>query len=281
MDWAAATANQIETARRAGVLAPIETKATVLCDQGIDYIVRVVAGLARKPRAAQPKPEDPFAPPYATSLYVGDIAPGHAGLLNKFPVLTRHLLIVTRAFEPQTGLLRADDFEAMLRVLASWDGLAFYNGGPKAGASQAHRHLQMVDLPGCGNRLPFAEALAASAFENGLGRAPEMPFPHAVARLPQSALAAPAAGGVEVSRLYQALLHAIGRPAGRAGVPDPYNLLATRNWLWAVPRSQSACNGIEVNALGFAGALMVASERQLAELRSLGPARALQALCPQ
>lgn len=278
MNWAEATANQIEIARAAGALAPIDTTTAVIGDNGIDYVVRVIASLARKPRAEQPKPKDPFAPPYERPLYVGDIAPGHVGLLNKFPVLDNHLLIVTREFQTQTGALQASDFEAMLRVLASWDGLAFYNGGPEAGASQPHRHLQMVDLPVSGNSMPVSEALGATEFKNELGYAPALPFSHAVARMPRSALDAPASGGAEVCRIYHALLDAIGRPAHGKTVLDPYNLLATRDWLWAIPRTRSACSGVEINALGFAGALMVADESQLADLRSIGPARVLHAV---
>ncbi len=278
MNWREATARQTETARGAGYLAAIDTTTVTLRDQGIDYAVRVATNLARKPRPAEPAPEDPFAPPYQRGLYVGDIAPEHAGVLNKFPVLDNHLLIVTREFKAQSGVLEAGDFEAMLRVLACWDGLAFYNAGAQAGASQPHRHLQMVDLPVAGNALPVAAALDASEFKNGLGRAPALPFHHAVVRMPRSALDAPNQGGQAIRAIYRKLLRAIGRAPGKNTEPGAYNLLATRDWLWSVPRTRAAHGGIETNALGFAGALMVRDEDRLKALRTMGPARLLCAV---
>ena len=37
--------------------------------------------------------------------------------------------------------------EEMNAILAEFDGLGFYNGGETAGASQPHKHLQIVPLP--------------------------------------------------------------------------------------------------------------------------------------
>ena len=56
----------------------------------------------------------------------------------------------------------------------------------------------------------------------------------------------------------------------------PYNLLATRRWLLLVPRSEEYFEGISINALGFAGALLVKDTTQLAVLRSHGPMTALR-----
>jgi len=78
---------------------------------------------------------------------VGDISATHVGLLNKFCVLEDHLLMVTRDYAEQTELLDESDFHALLCGLAAVDGLAFYNGGTDAGASQPHKHLQLVPLP--------------------------------------------------------------------------------------------------------------------------------------
>ena len=55
----------------------------------------------------------------------------------------------------------------------------------------------------------------------------------------------------------------------------PYNLLFTRQWMLLVPRSREFYRGISVNALGFAGALLVRDQRQLLCLRGVGPMAAL------
>jgi ATP adenylyltransferase len=36
------------------------------------------------------------------------------------------------------------DFKSIYKVLKSIDGVAFFNSGPNAGASQKHRHIQML-----------------------------------------------------------------------------------------------------------------------------------------
>lgn len=282
MDWADATGRTVERARSSGALASIDTHAETLTGEGLTFVVRIIRNLERKRRAGSAKPVDPFAPPYDPDLLVGGIPPAHVGILNKFPVLDRHLLIVTRENEAQTRLLTEADCEALLRMLHDWDGLAFYNGGPESGASQPHKHLQMVDLPlaPVGPALPVAEALAADNPGDGIGQSTRLPFPHARVRMPPSAWRDPAAGAPVVRALYLDLLNAAGLPADGPEQAGPYNLLATRDWLWLVPRRCQNHEGIEVNALGFAGALLVPDEDHLASLKTMGPAACLRAVCP-
>ncbi|HUP24995.1 MAG TPA: phosphorylase, partial [Thermoanaerobaculia bacterium] len=61
---------------------------------------------------------------------------------------------------------------------------------------------------------------------------------------------------------------------GRATAP--YNLLMTLDWMLVVPRARSACGSLDVNALGFAGALLARGEGGLALLRELGPLEVLR-----
>ena len=56
----------------------------------------------------------------------------------------------------------------------------------------------------------------------------------------------------------------------------PYNLLMTRSWMLLVPRSRESCNGVFVNALGFAGSLFVRDEVQLAAIYDTGPMTVLE-----
>ena len=80
--------------------------------------------------------------------------------------------------------------------MAEVDGLAFYNAGKLAGASQRHKHLQVAPLPwGPGDgRLPVEDALAVEE----LGEEPQLrtwPYLHAALRLdPAWLLDAEAAG---------------------------------------------------------------------------------------
>jgi ATP adenylyltransferase len=250
-------------ALRVGVLAPIPTERHVLQDGGIPFIVRVVTSLEHKAEALRRQAAvggNPFLP-YDRDLFIADLSPTHVCLLNRFNVLEHHLLLITRAFEEQESLLTPADFAALAVCLAEIDGLAFYNAGPLAGASQRHKHLQLVSTPlGEGpERTPIDRALA--------GQAPALPFPHAFVGLDLLACGPPDAVAETLLARYRELLKEVfeDRP------PGPYNLLATRDWMLLVPRARSDWQGIEVNALGFAGALLVRGPADLERVRRSGP----------
>jgi len=130
-----------------GALVSIPTFVRPMTDHGTEFSVRVVGQLTRKATAgAGPASSNPFLP-YEAALHVTDLPPRHVCLLNKFNVVERHLLVITREYSSQLGPLDADDFTALAFCLAAGDGLGFYNGGPAAGASQRHKHLQWIPVP--------------------------------------------------------------------------------------------------------------------------------------
>jgi len=63
-----------------------------------------------------PPPRNPFLP-YDEALWVAHLSASHTLLLNKFNVVRHHLLVVTRAFEPQAAPLTAGDLGATWRVM--------------------------------------------------------------------------------------------------------------------------------------------------------------------
>lgn len=277
------------SALEAGALLPIETEARLVEDQGVRFVVRVVEGLGRKDRAgalavAPPGGDgrpNPFLP-FEEELYVAEVAPSHRCLLNKFNVLAGHALIVTRRFEEQEELLGPGDFGALARCLAEGEALGFYNGGEAAGASQRHKHLQVVPLPLLAEapRPPLEPLLLEAPEAGGPTLAPRLPFDHRVARLgPGLGVEARAA---ELHGLYLAMARQLG-VAGEATGPGerqrrPYNLLVTREWMALVPRSTERCEGISVNAVGFAGGLLVRSRAELDAVVRLGPMTLLGAV---
>jgi sulfate adenylyltransferase (ADP) / ATP adenylyltransferase len=287
VDLRSALERQTAFALERGALLPIETARTHVDDGGVRFSVRVAANLVRKDVAlrtldAQP-PRDPFLP-YEADLFVADLSPTHVALLNKFNVIADHLLIVTRRFEPQEALLDAADFAALVAALREIDGLGFYNGGTVAGASQPHKHLQMVPLPldEGGPPAPIEALLDGAQAVHGarpIASVPGLRFRHAYARLD------PGAGTLEEAArgalgCYRALLDAAGVPAidvaGVAHQGAPYNLLVTRRWMLVAPRSAEYVDGISVNALGFAGSFFVRDAAQLDALVRLGPMTALE-----
>lgn len=243
--WARVDA-QYRRALAAGALQPVATD--VVRAEGFE--LRVATALEHKPPSAAPGAKDPFLPPYEPALLVGDVSPTHVCLLNKFPVFPRHALLVTRAFEPQEAWLTRADCEALLPALESPEVLAFYNGGRGAGASQPHKHLQVVPL------CPPLDARIAQG---------QLPFRHVVQRTP----ATPEA----FQRAHEEALRALGVAPGA-----PWNLLATREWLLVVPRAAEAFEGISLNALAFAGSLFARSPALRQRLVDAGPWRVLQAV---
>lgn len=237
-----------------GALEPIATDFAILEEAGIPFILRVATQLERKRRAGQTRPPgfNPFLP-VDEALWVADISDTHVGVLNKFNVLDAHLLIVTRAFEAQTAPLTAADWDALARGLQEMDGLAFYNGGAIAGASQRHKHLQLVPLP-LGDRIRWPlEAL--------LQRGDRLPFAGRYA--PVDGRDAEAA-----QRAFVTMREATG--------PGPYNLLVTREHLLVVPRVQEHVAGVSINALGFAGAFFARNATERNAIHDLGPLQMLQ-----
>lgn len=289
----AAIAARARAALASGALEPIETDETFLDDGEVRFVVRSVSSLAHK-RAAGTLPKDgarpnPFAPPDA-ELVVGEVTPTHFGLLNKYPVVPHHLLIVTREFVDQETLLDAADFAALAACLREVDGLGFYNGGRAAGASQPHRHLQLVPLPLATGAWPVPMEAVFDQWASGGGTARllRLPFRNAFAVLEGSLVQAPDAGE-RLREQYALMMAACGlcedaaNDGGRAAnEPErqrgPYNLLVTRRWMLLVPRSHEHFGTVSVNALGFAGSLFVRDQSEMAMLRAAGPMKALQAV---
>ena len=268
-------------ALRQGTLHPIDTTQSFLEENGVRFLVRVISNLARKDavgaerkrEAGGGRPFNPFLP-YEPAMHVADVTPTHVALLNKFNVIDRHLLVVTRDFEHQKRLLTVADFEALHLCMAEYEGLGFYNGGEEAGASQDHKHLQIVPLPLAreGPAVPIMPLL-----ERG-----DLPFSHGLGRLDRSRDHREPAVAAENHAIYRELLGPLGLGprdgATEARQGAPYNLLLTRDWMLVVPRSREHFHGVSINALGFAGSLFVRRAEELRAFEEHGPLAALRAV---
>ncbi|MEL6457396.1 MAG: DUF4922 domain-containing protein [Cyanobacteria bacterium J06621_15] len=270
-----------------GALQSIATDYEFVEENGVNFLVRILANLSRKDEAkkkqdkAAKKGKDfnPFLP-YEEDLFVSDISQTHLCLLNKFNVVDNHLLIVTREFESQDSLLNYQDFQAMWACLAEIDGLAFYNGGKIAGASQKHKHLQLVPTPLAPNQtesIPIAPLFTSVVFEGDVGRVPDLPFIHGFCRFDNGLLNSPNHAAKITLELYNKLLKAVGLlNEDRENNSIAYNFLATREWMFIIPRSEEHFESISINSLGFAGALLVRNQEQMQMLKNLKPMEVLK-----
>jgi len=269
-------ADRTQKALRSGDLQPIETVTERLEQGGVNFIVRRVSSLQRKPPKG--RPGNPFLPP-DPALFIANVSETHACVLNKYNVIDHHLLFVTRYFEEQELPLTRNDFAAMLWALGEVDGLAFYNSGRVAGASQPHRHLQLVPLTLVSDaELPVSQLLGAALRRNDDRVA--LPFRNAVAPVLPEWLEDPTGSLAAVYDCYAGLLREVGiidDTMLNLGEPlAPYNLLMTREWMLLVPRANEHWQGISVNALGFAGSLFVSNTDSLNAIREHGPMNVLR-----
>jgi ATP adenylyltransferase len=256
-------------AHASGAMYRIESEPFFVEDDGIEFVVRRAVDYPRQ-LAIQPKPKpgNPFADP-DPELLIGDVGPLHRALLNKYHVVENHVLVVTREFVDQEVLLDRADFEALVRCLPG-DGraIAFYNGGRDSGASQPHKHLQIVTLPLSPHLpIPMAPRLVTDP--------PRLPFAHAFARLDDT----------EPARLLACYRDLLARAGVRAvAAPDgerqsqSYNMLLGPGWMLVVPRTRDRFEGVPINSIAFAGGLFVRDDRELDAVRNLGPMNVLAAV---
>lgn len=262
-------------ALESGALQPVATAGEFIEDHGVRFLLRRVFALARKDRETAQGTGDPFLP-WDEALRVAEVSPTHVALLNKFNVIAGHLLIVTRDFEHQERLLTRADFEALLACMAEFPCLGFYNGGAAAGASQSHKHLQLVPLPLApeGPPVPVQLLLESARFEGDFGCVPAFRFAHVLAPRPATAAA--------LRARYLEMLLRTGLPPREAAdglrQSGPYNLLLGADWMLLVPRTRECFDGISVNALAYAGSFFVRDERQLRRMREAGPMAVLAAV---
>lgn len=96
---------------------------------------------------------DPFLDP-DPELTIGPVGTSHILILNKYCVLPRQLLLVSNGFQSQDEPLRFTDFCGLASTLKelkksrdAGEHIVFYNCGRASGASQAHKHIQIVERP--------------------------------------------------------------------------------------------------------------------------------------
>ena len=252
------------TAQRAleqGALVPLETRELQL-EGTAPFVVRRLEGAPPRHLASKgPKP-NPFLP-WEPPLEIGRLASSHALILNKYPVQPAHLLLITQGWQPQAGWLDEADWRAVGHVAADTGGLWFFNSGPVAGASQPHRHLQLLPRHPGEASCPLAPLLQ-SQLPNGAG---PWPWRYALSarRDPQQ--------GRDLPLLYRehALRLHLGDPAAPGEPRHAYNLLFDDRWFLTVRRVKEHCAGFSVNGLGFAGYLLCTAHSNLDWLQAHGP----------
>lgn len=266
IDWVDAVSRD---ALAAGALVPLRTEQVAHPGWEPFLVRRLLDPTPKHLRQAGPRP-NPFRP-WDRRLEVQGLN-DHVVLLNKYPVEPRHLLLITRGWEPQQGWLDSRDWRAVAGLMAQVRGLWFFNSGPDAGASQPHRHLQLLprdaDQPLC----PLEAGFRRMA---GGGAAP-WPWRLGLEGLPAGE-GGPGAAILEGTYRRLCAAEGLGCPDDDPRPRHPHNLLFGRDWMAVVPRVLEGSRGFSLNALGFAGYLLATEASDLDWLRSHGPLPLLRA----
>jgi ATP adenylyltransferase len=249
-----------------GSLVPLSTERLSAPGLAPFVLRRLLSRTPKHLRAGGPKP-NPFLP-WETDLEVELLGDEHVLLLNKYPVQPGHLLLISRRWQPQAGWLSVADWRAVTTLAVDCGGLWFFNSCAAAGASQPHRHLQLLPRAAGDPSCPLADLLLRQLRAEG-NTVSSSPWPWAYAldrrRDPHDPQ--------ELQRLYhhQARLLGLGDPQHDPQPRQPYNLLFDDDWLMTVLRRREHCAGFSLNALGFAGYLLATEESRLDWLEEHGP----------
>jgi len=251
-------------------LYPLKTRIiTSDLYQNNDFIIRKLDTLNfNKKRIYGPK-QNPFCP-WEKILEIDKIEHNHQLILNKYPVQKGHILLITNNWKPQNGWLDINDWKAIQKVNKDTSGLWFFNSSPIAGASQPHRHFQLLrrskDEISCPREKWFLEMKLDKDRDSKLKKniiVSKFNFLE---------------NSISLYELYLELCMklGLGDPISDLKPRYPYNLLITNKWIAIIKRSNDYIHGFSINGLGFAGYLLVTEKSDLNYLRKFGPEKLLE-----
>lgn len=263
-----------EEAERCGALVPLETEIVPVPGCEPFVLRRLLSETPKHLHSAGPKP-NPFLP-WDPALEVERLSDEHVLILNKFPVQRGHVLLIPQRWQPQSGWLSSLDWQTLADVDTDTPGLWFFNSCAAAGASQPHRHLQLLPRVDGEPSCPLAAACSAQL----LGSEPSWPWHYRLSPRQHCGTAQAAAELQELYERHQWEL-GLGSPQQQPQPLQPYNLVIEPTWFMTVVRSQEHWAGMSINALGFAGCLLITPESDTAWLQRHGPQALLAAVAIQ
>ena len=251
-------------------LYPLKTRIiTSDLYQNNDFIIRKLDTLNfNKERIYGPK-QNPFCP-WDKILEIDKIDDDHQLILNKYPVQKGHILLITNNWKPQNGWLDINDWKAIQKVNKDTSGLWFFNSSPIAGASQPHRHFQLLrrskDEISCPREKWFLEMKLDKDRDSKLKKniiVSKFNFLE---------------NSISLYELYLELCMKLGLGDTISDLKPryPYNLLITNKWIAIIKRSNDHIHGFSINGLGFAGYLLVTEKSDINYLKKFGPEKLLE-----
>ena len=232
---------------------------------GDDFIIRELDISKFKNKDLIGPKSNPFEP-WEKILEIDSIGKNHHIILNKYPVQLGHILLITNTWKSQSDWLEKNDWEAIKEVNNDTTGLWFFNSGPLAGASQPHRHFQLLrrDI----NEINCPREKWFLNFNNNPDLHKKFLSNIIIKKFSKSSLSN--------ENIYEAYLElserlGIGNPKKDKIPKQPYNILLTNKWMVLIKRKTDNLAGISINALGFAGYILVTKRSNISYLKKYGP----------
>ncbi|KAK4208039.1 inositol phospholipid synthesis protein Scs3p [Rhypophila decipiens] len=257
---------------------------------------------------------DPFDKPQP-GLFIADLSPSHFLVLNKFAIVEEHFILATKEFKWQTDLLEEADLAAALGCIRAYHEFAlsqkdgkdeqkhdareeqqesgygelfvFFNCGEHSGASQPHRHLQLLPVERMRDGLENTDTtgkrwnVLAESLLDGADVARRLPFKTFAERIHGDV--SPKELYALYLKLYQRACDAVlgqkeaeEQAAGEAQIS--YNLAMTRDVLVVMPRlaegaeikteEDAVVGKLALNGTVLAGTALVKSQGEWDTLRA-------------
>ena len=235
-----------------------------------DFIIRKLdTSKFKKHKIIYGPKQNPFCP-WEKKLEIDKIGDKHQLILNKYPVQKGHILLITNNWKPQNGWLDINDWRAIQKVNKDTSGLWFFNSSPIAGASQPHRHFQLLRRSKDEISCPREEWFLKMKFDRDSD-----------SKLKKSMIVSEfdfLKNSTYIFELYLELCEklGLGDPVTDMEPRHPYNLLITNKWIAIIKRSYDHIHGFSINGLGFAGYLMVTEKSDINYLKQIGPEKLLE-----
>ena len=234
-----------------------------------DFIIRKLdTSQFNKKKIYGPK-QNPFCP-WEKILEIDKIGENHQLILNKYPVQKGHILLITNNWKPQNGWLDINDWKAIQQVNKDTSGLWFFNSSPIAGASQPHRHFQLLRRSkneiSCPREKWFLEMRLSKDSD---------------CKLKKNIIVSKfnfLENSKSLFELYLELCRklGLGDPNFNSKPKYAYNLLITNKWIAIIKRKYDHIHGFSINGLGFAGYLLVTEKSDITYLKKFGPEKLLE-----
>ncbi|SCV67109.1 BQ2448_5755 [Microbotryum intermedium] len=274
-----------------------------------NQLVHICPDLASKPSVPPRTPDlskvgkrDPLQGPiYGPGEKVQDFECGgvtYSIVHNLHALMEEHGMIIphfgdSSPFRPQTSDLIDSDLETAYSLTRQYAGdgreiICFFNGGPLAGASQPHLHIQFCPFQLSTPPAPELLARAMASVPGDKPRKLNIPWIHYVIPIP------PAPTTSQLSTLYHCLLKTNRDHLETHGKSNrtSYNFFLTQRFMHLVPRSKRLIRlesqnsdgetkevNLSVNGLVILGLWHVQDENTRSRLLQYGLERALSECC--